>query len=424
MFTYDDAVNAISSIPRFVETPTMKHAADILDAIGRPDIGMKIIHVAGTNGKGSICAFLTHMLLAQGYRVGTFTSPHLIKMNERIQINREPISDEVFLEAYLKVREACKNIEPMNYFEHTFAMAMTVFAQSNLDYVILEVGLGGALDGTNAITTPICSVIASISFDHMEVLGDTIEEIARAKAGIIKSGTPVVYDANHPKVSAVITAQAEKMGTQAYAVGDSDYMITDRDSQSLTIQAQTGRLAGREIQIPFVAGYQAVNSMIALRVMEVCGHLDTDKQVDEALRGLYQTKWPGRMQQVQSGVYLDGAHNEDGIAKFTQAVNAIPCTGRKLLLFSAVKEKDVNLMAKHLGQECQFAHIFITEIDNDRQLDGYALANRLKEYYEGPVTVCPQIAAAFEMAKENKKKEDVLFIAGSLYLAGSIMELI
>jgi dihydrofolate synthase/folylpolyglutamate synthase len=424
MFTYEDAVNAISNIPRFVETPTVKHAVDILDAIGRPDSKMKIIHVAGTNGKGSICAFLTHMLIAQGYRVGTFTSPHLVKMNERIQINREPISDEQFLQAYLTVREACKDIDPMNYFEHTFAMAMTVFAQSDLDYVILEVGLGGALDGTNAIQAPICSVIASISFDHMEVLGNSIEEIARAKAGIIKKETPVVYDANNQKAAVVIEAQAEKMNTKAYAVSDTDYVITARDTSGLKIQAKTGKLANREITIPFVAQYQAVNTMIALRVMEVCGKLDTDKQIEDALRGLSQTKWPGRMQQVLHGVYLDGAHNEDGIAKFTQAVNAIPCEGRKILLFSAVKEKDTRLMAKHLGQDCQFDCIFITEIDNDRQLDANALVNRLKEYYNGPITVCPKIAEAFEMARKEKAKSDLLFIAGSLYLAGSIMELL
>ena len=149
MFTYKDAVKAIDEIPKFLEAPSVEHTRAVLDAIGAPDEGMKIIHVAGTNGKGSVCAFVSSMLSAQGMRVGTFTSPHLIKMNERIKINNVPVSDEEFLRSYLYVEECCKNLGAMNYFEYLFAMGMDIFSRADLDYVVLEVGLGGRMDGTN-----------------------------------------------------------------------------------------------------------------------------------------------------------------------------------------------------------------------------------------------------------------------------------
>ena len=139
MFTYEDAVEAINNIPKFLKAPSVAHTASVLEAIGRPDRSLKIIHVAGTNGKGSVCAFLTNMLMAQGFRVGTFTSPHLIKMNERIKINDVPVSDEKFLNSYLYVKESCKDLGEMNYFEYLFAMGMDIFSKENLDYVILEV---------------------------------------------------------------------------------------------------------------------------------------------------------------------------------------------------------------------------------------------------------------------------------------------
>jgi dihydrofolate synthase/folylpolyglutamate synthase len=158
--------------------------------------------------------------------------------------------------------------------------------------------------------------------------------------------------------------------------------------------------------------------------MEQLGFLQSDEQKESAKRGLLNTKWPGRMQQVLPNVYIDGAHNEDGIAKFVETVNASTCKGRKLLLFSAVKEKDVDLMARHIGKEADFSVIYLTEIENDRQLGVEILAKQLKKYYTGKVVICPGIENAWNQILEEKKEEDCAFIAGSLYLAGSIMELI
>ncbi|MDO5409881.1 MAG: folylpolyglutamate synthase/dihydrofolate synthase family protein [Lachnospiraceae bacterium] len=422
MFTYEDAVKAIDEIPKFLEAPSVAHTRAVLDAIGAPDENMKIIHVAGTNGKGSVCAFVSSMLSSQGKKVGTFTSPHLIKMNERIKINNVPVSDDEFLRSYLHVKECCKELGEMNYFEYLFAMGMDIFSKADLDYVVLEVGLGGRMDGTNAIKAPVCCAITSISMDHVEILGNTISEIAAAKAGIIKPGAKVVYDNTRAEASEVIRKEAALYGNDAAGVDASWYERAGMDKGNLMIDVKKGAFAGSRLYIPFIAEYQAINALLAVSVMEALGMMETAEQIEEARGGLMMTRWPGRMQQVLPGVYIDGAHNEDGIGKFVQAVQAVPCSGRKLLLFSAVKEKDVDLMARHIGREADFAEIMITEIENSRQLGCEILADRLKHYYEGPVEICPGIRKAFDKAMSEKKEEDILFIAGSLYLAGSIME--
>lgn len=424
MFTYEDAVKAIDEIPKFLEAPSVEHTRAVLDAIGAPDQGMKIIHVAGTNGKGSVCAFVSSMLTAQGKKVGTFTSPHLIKMNERIKINNVQVSDEEFLRAYLHVKECCKDLGDMNYFEYLFAMGMDIFSKADLDYVVLEVGLGGRMDGTNAILSPVCCVITSISLDHVEILGDTIPKIAAAKAGIIKAGAGVVYDATNEEASRVICDEAALYHSKTTGIDKSWYDHTNLDHGNLMIDVKKGPLAGSQMHIPFIAEYQAINSLIAVSVMDTLGLLETREQKEKARVGIMMTRWPGRMQQVLPGVYIDGAHNEDGIGRFVEAVKNVDCAGRKLLLFSAVKEKDVDLMARHIGREADFSRIMITEIENARQLGCDILAKQLKQYYDGPVEVCPGIEKAFKKAMAEKKKEDILFIAGSLYLAGSVMELL
>lgn len=422
MFTYEDAVKAIDEIPKFLEAPSVEHTRAVLDAIGSPDDGMKIIHVAGTNGKGSVCAFISSMLTAQGLKVGTFTSPHLIKMNERIKVNNVPVSDEEFLRSYLHVKDCCKDLGEMNYFEYLFAMGMDIFSKADLDYVVLEVGLGGRMDGTNAVKPPVCCVITSISFDHVEVLGNTIPEIAAAKAGIIKPGAKVVFDGTNPEAAQVIRQEASLYGNELIGVDSSWYEHTALEGGNLSIDIKKGALKGGRLYIPFIAEYQAVNALLAVSAMDMLGMLETEEQKEKARTGVMMTRWPGRMQQVLPGVYIDGAHNEDGIGKFVQAVRNVKCKGRKLLLFSAVKEKDVDLMARHIGREADFARIMITEIENSRQLSCDILKDRLKHYYDGPVEVCPGIRNAFDKMMGEKQEDDILFIAGSLYLAGSIME--
>ena len=197
--TYEEAEAYINSVPKFTSKNKPENTKELICRIGHPERKMKVVHVAGTNGKGSVCAFLSTMLAAGGKRCGLFTSPHLVKINERFQINNIPVSDEIFLRAYDKVMKIVKEMQDDGfyhpaYFELLFAIGMVIFEEEGVEYLVLETGLGGRLDATNIVEHPIVTVITSISLDHTEILGDTIEEIAGEKAGIIKQGVPVVYD--------------------------------------------------------------------------------------------------------------------------------------------------------------------------------------------------------------------------------------
>ena len=195
---YREAIAYILEIPKFTKKNSLEHTKDFLRILGNPEKGKKIIHVAGTNGKGSVCAYMQSLLLTEKKTVGFFTSPHLVKMNERIRIDGEEISDEMFLSTFDIVFAAVQKMKAdgkphPTFFEFLFAMAMTAFADSGVEYIILETGLGGRLDATNAIDVPFLTIITSISLDHTEILGETIEEIAAEKAGILKRDVPIIY---------------------------------------------------------------------------------------------------------------------------------------------------------------------------------------------------------------------------------------
>ena len=198
-FTYEEAAAYIEEIPKFTKKHTLEHTKTFLKRLGNPAADRKIVHVAGTNGKGSVCAYLQAILMAEGKRTGFFTSPHLVSVNERIRVDNIQIDNETFLKVFRKVLKIVRQmvedgIEHPSYFEFLFGMGMTAFAETDVEYIILETGLGGRLDATNAIDNPALAIITSISLDHTAILGDTIEKIAGEKAGIIKPGVPVLFD--------------------------------------------------------------------------------------------------------------------------------------------------------------------------------------------------------------------------------------
>ena len=222
--TYEEAEAYINSVPKFTSKNKPENTQELICRIGHPERKMKVVHVAGTNGKGSVCAFLSTMLAAGGKRCGLFTSPHLVKINERFQINNIPVSDEIFLRAYDKVMKIVKEMQDDGfyhpaYFELLFAIGMVIFEEEGVEYLVLETGLGGRLDATNIVEHPIVTVITSISLDHTKVLGNSLEQIAGEKAGIIQPGAPVVLAANDPVVQAVVGARAAQLGSPFYDSG-------------------------------------------------------------------------------------------------------------------------------------------------------------------------------------------------------------
>ena len=260
---YEEAVAYIDETPKFTKKNSLDHTKECLRRLGNPQDKFKVIHVAGTNGKGSTCAFLTSVLREAGYSCGLFTSPHLVEINERFQINEVNIDNDTFLKAFEKVKVLADELVAEGsyhptYFEMLFLMGMVIFAEAGVDYVTLETGLGGRMDATTAVENPVACVITSISLDHMQYLGDTVAKIAGEKAGIIVPGVPVIYDGNDPDAAEVIRARAEELGSPAYEVKRSDTEVLRNTSAGIDFAFRNEYYKDMVFSIPFIAKYQVI----------------------------------------------------------------------------------------------------------------------------------------------------------------------
>ena len=420
---YSEAVEYILSVPKFTAKNKMENTIELMERLGRPERNRKVIHVAGTNGKGSVCAFLSSILVKAGKRTGLFTSPHLIRINERFQIDNVPVGDEDFLSAYQKVAAAVAammkdGFAHPTYFELLFAVAMVLFKEKEMEYVVLETGLGGRLDATNMIENPTASVITSISLDHMEILGDTIEKVAFEKAGIIKPGVPVIYDGHCKEAEKVIKERAKELGSPVFGLQEEMYEILVNTEKSIDFSLNCGYYEHTGITVPYLAHYQVINSAMALLAIDV---IDRQRQIPIPLRvqAIGETTWQGRMETVLPGVVFDGAHNADGVKEFVRTVRRVQNNHKVGLLFSAVVEKDYEKMIQNLCQETSFSFIVVTEIDNDRKISAEQLVQIFRTHTAAPVIGRPVISEAFEEAV-RLKQDGILFCAGSLYLIGEL----
>lgn len=400
-----------------------EHTRELLSRLGNPQEGIKIIHVAGTNGKGSVCAYLNAMLLAGGKKTGLFTSPHLVRINERFQINGEDVSDEQFLDAFLKVEKAAKEYEAEgeghpSYFETLFLMGMLIFKEAGVEYLVMETGLGGRLDATNVVEKPLACIITSISRDHTEYLGDTLEAIAGEKAGIIKAGVPVIYDASQPDPASVIAAKAKEMGSPAWPMEPSFYEMKTQSREGITFTFAYPGGEKAELAIPYVAKYQMMNASLAFYMMHILQDVhDIPKNV--LAEGLSKIKWPCRMEMAAPGVIIDGAHNEDGIAQFVSTAGYFAKENEITILFTAVADKHYHEMIGEICEGIHPSHVVATQIDGSRVVPAEVLAEDFRK--AGCTDVCaePEIGAAYEKAL-GKKGSGMLFCVGSLYLAGEL----
>ena len=279
--TYEEAVAYIDETPKFTKKNSLEHTKECLRRLGSPQNKFKVIHVAGTNGKGSTCAFLTSILREAGYSCGLFTSPHLVEINERFQINEVNIDNDTFLKAFHKVKALADELVAEGsyhptYFEMLFLMGMLIFAEAGVDYVTLETGLGGRLDATTAVENPVACVITSISLDHMQYLGDTVAKIAGEKAGIIVPGVPVKRE---------------------------DTEIMRNTSAGIDFSFRNDYYGDTVFSIPFIAKYQVMNSALALKTMEVL-RKEIPVSMDKLQEGIRRTRWQGRMETVLPGVIV------------------------------------------------------------------------------------------------------------------------
>lgn len=425
---YEEAVAYIEETPKFTTKNKLSHTKECLRRLGNPEKKFRVIHVAGTNGKGSTCAFLTSIFREAGYSCGLFTSPHLVTINERFQINEKNIDDDTFLAAFLKVRALADELVAEGsyhptYFEMLFLMGMVIFADAGVDYVMLETGLGGRLDATTAVEEPAACVITSISFDHMQYLGNTIREIAGEKAGIIVPGVPVIFDGNDPEAAKVIRDQAEKLGSPWFEVKREDAEIKGITSGGIDFSVKNGYYGNTVFSIPFIARYQVMNASLVLKTVEVLKQQISIPE-DAVKKGLLETRWQGRMETVLPGVIVDGAHNEDGVEKFVETAEHFQKEYPLTLLFSAVDDKDYTDMIRTILGRIRFRHVVVTQVGGYRKVPAEELAEIFRR--EG----CPSAQAfedtemAFRAALSLKGEDGMLFCVGSLYLVGEIKELL
>jgi len=425
---FKEAEEYILGIPKFTKKNTMEDSNLFYQYLGRPGDQKKIIHVAGTNGKGSVCAFLNQILSENGYSVGMFTSPHLVTIKERIRFGSSMVLEETFYSTFCSVMEQVTAFNQKRvganyeyhptFFELLFFITMVIFQEADVEFIILETGLGGRYDATNLILNPIACVITKIGMDHMEYLGDTIDQIAFEKAGIIKERCPVVFYSGNDIVKNVIEKRASYLHAPLHEVRQQDILQYKFRDKSIDFCFNSRYYGYVTLSLHGVALYQRQNAALAV---ETIGVIDGEKRISiqKIIQAVSHMKWDGRMEEILPEVYLDGAHNEDGIDAFLETVQAGGNT-HNLLLFSVVKDKNYSAMIQKLVEKDLFEIIAITAIPGDRGLSLKEMEKTFKQYTDKQVIQYNNPIDAFHRCVEMKAKEGKMYVVGSLYLAGLV----
>ena len=454
MITFEEAVAYLKDMPRFTVKKNPADNRDLkwfLKKLGNPEQNLRIIHVAGTNGKGSVCAYMSSILQEAGYRTAVFTSPHLVDMRERFTVNGKMISEEAFLQVYRAVGDALQEANSvntgvllpggeaapefvLNFYEYLFCMALLCFAEEKPDYCIIETGLGGRLDATNYVDNKLLTVITRISLDHVQYLGDTTAKIAAEKAGILRPGVPVVYLDGDADASAVICCKASELGAPQIPVSKKDYTFLGFRKKYIDFSLRSEYYNYISLTLHTIARYQMENAALAVRAVEVLFRsTDTEENggrlcagagcptVEEIRRGILGCFWQGRMEEVLSEVYVDGAHNDDGIRAFLDTVEQDGCTGGRRLLFGVAADKDCRHMIQRVITSGLFEHIAFTHMRTERSLSMEEFRDLLAAY-PGHYTMYTEADTALREQLGEKRPGERLYIAGSLYLVGEIKE--
>lgn len=421
-------IDRIHEFNRFGMVLGLDRMEELLRRLGNPQDDLKVIHVAGTNGKGSVSKYLEEGLSACGYKMGLYTSPYIETFNERIRYDGADISDED-LEYYgQKVVSAAEamvadGLDSPTEFEVVTAIAFLYFAGRQADITILEVGLGGIGDSTNVVKNPLASVITSISYDHMAQLGSSLAEIAVNKAGIIKTGCPVIANVPQRDAAKIIARKAYAMGSRLYDISGIRAAVSDETPFSQKVSMELYEKSYSDVEISMVGRHQAENLKTALATLEILRKSGAVKLDREALyEGLKRARQPGRFEVISEDplVIIDGAHNEAG-AQALQETMAQHFAGKKILLVAGIlADKEIDSIVKFLTKITD--HIIVTEPDNPRKLAAEKLAEHVADFGVAAEAVS-DVEAAVHRAKELADGYDVILFAGSLYLIGDVRRL-
>ena len=420
---YGEALAWLYRTQQFGIKPGLDNTRKLLKALQLPGTGQRFLHVAGTNGKGSTCAFMDSVLRAGGERTALFTSPHLIQFRERIQVGGLMMPAAEIADSLTALRDLVSDWQPHpTFFELTLALALDWFDRAGAEVVVLETGMGGRLDSTNAVK-PVVSVITPIAMDHQQWLGDTLTKIAGEKAGIIKPGVPVVSAPQHPDAEAVLRAAAASAGTTIHFITApwSGPVVSAPEegghSVRQLVRTGTGRQNVDPPQLPLAGEHQQWNAALALAALEAAGCLP---KLPAVLAGLANTQWPARFQSLQGGrLIIDGAHNPHSIARLVATWQQQFGAEKAHLIFGVVEGKG-HAVALPLLAEIVTGVTFVT-VDSPRAVPAAALAKTWQETVAG--IPCGE-ALSLEKAVSGLGHGPRRLLCGSLYLCGEVLSLV
>ncbi|MCU6711085.1 bifunctional folylpolyglutamate synthase/dihydrofolate synthase [Paenibacillus sp. J5C_2022] len=432
--TYNEAVSWITSLIPFGIRPGLQRIEELLERLDNPHRRLKFIHVAGTNGKGSVCAYLTSALMRGGYDVGTFTSPYITKFTNRFQYNGEDIPEETLLALAKKLKPhvdelAGTELGSPTMFEVSTALAILYFAKvSYPDYVVWETGLGGRLDVTN-IVCPVISIITNVGHDHMDRLGDTLEQVATEKAGIIKPGVPVVSAVSQPELVSIIRETAERKKSSLYMLGDQfrfERLEAGEEEQSFRFSGLFRELP--ELKIGLSGAHQVTNAVTALMALEVLRQYQALVLDEDAIReGLRSATWPGRMELVshEPRILLDGAHNPEGAEALAAALRDTYKYDRLIVMMGMLENKNHRATLRHILPIVNM--LIVTEPDYRMKQDADELARLAEEMRESwspapsfQLVVAKDWKEALNKLQEATGETDLGVVTGTLYLIADV----
>ena len=423
---YEEAIEYLYDLKIYGMSLGLERIEYLLKALGSPHIELKAIHVAGTNGKGSVCAFLSSILHSAGYKVGLFTSPHLISFEERIQVNGEKIPKDRVCSLVERIKPIAESMSKSGKFEHpTFfeivtAMAFKHFSEEEVDYAVLEVGLGGRLDATNVLT-PLVSVITTIALDHTHVLGKELEEVTTEKAGIVKLGIPVVTGVEDDEILALIKKTCEEKECNVYSSKEhGSYTLKAANLDHQIFDMEVNGKPYNNLKIPLLGEHQIKNALIAIITLEVLKIKDIAIKETNLRKGFENTRWPGRLEIIQEKpmVILDCAHNPAGMIALRSALQELFKGKKVTLVIGIMRDKDIPGIIKEIAIAAD--NIIITKPKFERASEPDIIESEAKKYCNN-VLIKPKVEDAVQYAIKNTSMDDVICITGSIFNVGEAM---
>ena len=424
---YEEAMKYITEVGNFGSNYGLERTHKLLEYLGNPEKDLKLIHIAGTNGKGSTTSMITEILMGAGYKVGMYTSPFLEEFEERIQINRNNIPKETLAVLMDEVKDAVDKVIKGGYnhpteFEIISVLMLLYFKRENIDFGVIEVGLGGTLDSTNVIT-PILQVITSISFDHTNLLGNTIEEIAGEKSGIIKKNIPTVIYPQEEEALKVIKNKCMVMNSELYIAFDDklefvNVVNEDKPYQLLKYEEKF------DVLLPLLGEHQILNLSVAMKAIEVLNNRQiVDISIESIIKSIKNVTWKGRLEVLSNNPYvvIDGAHNIQGIKTLSRNIKKYFKYENLHLILGILADKDVNEMIKIITPMAK--QVYAVTPNSIRAELAEDLKNEIVKYNENCKSF-DDYKKAYVEALKNANENDLILASGSLYMIGDMRKII